>query len=271
MIRWCSYCQSFLGEVCPFEDFSITHTICDVCMSKGRDYIGSQVSTAREISDFYNRFRKAAIAGKSISIDEILDEGLLLGLKDIDLCVGIIQPILYEIGGLWKNGQITIAHEHSFTEFAEQLIKRLKERLSSKAISEKRQKFDVLLVCADGNYHTVGLRVIDMAISELGLTTKVITPGVPSSEVFRLINEFQPSILGVSLSLNEQVQQVVQIASDLDGNKNCKNIKILAGGNGIRNQETFLKSLPNVLIAPNDIALLKKLVANHIKQNKCAA
>lgn len=31
MIRWCSYCQKFLGERAPFDDPSFTHGICERC------------------------------------------------------------------------------------------------------------------------------------------------------------------------------------------------------------------------------------------------
>ena len=34
MIRWCSYCQCFLGEVAPYDDPRFTHSICGPCVAR---------------------------------------------------------------------------------------------------------------------------------------------------------------------------------------------------------------------------------------------
>lgn len=262
MIRWCSYCQSYLGECAPFDDFSMTHTVCKSCSTLGRKKLFAQVNKARSIAKFYNSFREAAIQGKNISVEEILVQGEALGLKDIDLCVGIIQPILYEIGELWKKGMVTVAHEHIFTEFAEHLVRRMSQRLSAKLGSVENPRPDVLLVCADGNYHTVGVRMIDMAIRELGLKTQVITPGLPVHEIIALLNLQRPRILGISLSLIEQVEQVIEIANVVQNNNNLLGTKIIIGGCAIRDQEVAFKGLPHVLVAPNDLIALKKMFSD---------
>src|SRR4051794_22278080 len=35
MVRWCSFCQSFMGESPPYSDFSWTDGICVACKSSG--------------------------------------------------------------------------------------------------------------------------------------------------------------------------------------------------------------------------------------------
>jgi len=270
MIRWCSYCQSFLGEIHPFDDFSATHTICDQCKSKGRNYIESKVNSARLIADFYNGLREAAAAGRSLSIDDILAAGARLGIKDIDLCVGVIQPILHEIGVLWKNGQVTIAQEHLFTELSEQVIKRMKDRIIPPS-SLQSEEIDVLLVCADGNYHTLGVHMIDMAIRELNLKSKVFTPGLPNREILLLLNQFRPTILGISLSLNSQVPQVMALAESVQSDYSHLGVKILVGGGEIRTHGSQFKNHPFVIVAPNDIVSLKKLVSTEVKRKHRAA
>ncbi|MBP9708184.1 MAG: cobalamin B12-binding domain-containing protein [Oligoflexales bacterium] len=265
MIRWCSYCQSYLGESAPFDDFSMTHTVCKSCSALGRKKLFAQVDKARSIAEFYNSFRQAAIQAKNISVEEILAQGEALGLKDIDLCVGIIQPILYEIGELWKKGEVTVAHEHIFTEFAEHLVRQVSHRFFAKLGSAENKGLDVLLVCADGNYHTVGVRMIDMAISELGLKTKVITPGLPAHEIITLLNLHRPRILGISLSLMEQVEEVIEIANIVQNNDTLLGTKIIVGGCAIRKQEEIFKGFTHVLVAPNDLITLKKMFSDEFQ------
>ena len=31
MLRWCSYCQKYLGETAPLEDYRVSHGICQAC------------------------------------------------------------------------------------------------------------------------------------------------------------------------------------------------------------------------------------------------
>lgn len=261
MIRWCSYCQSFLGEVPPFEDYSPTHAVCEACLSKGRDYIASSVNLARQMGDFYNGLREAAAAGEAISLDEIMAAGSKLGIKDIDLCVGIIQPILYEIGELWKDGHLTAAQEHLFTEFAEQVIHRFKERSFPIPNLPRAENVDVLLVCADGNYHTLGVQIIDLAMRELGLKTKAITPGLPNQDILWSVERFQPRILGISIAEQGQIEQVIEFAKTVQNDPNRVDMKILVGGSGVRIRQDLFKNYPSVMIAPNDMAALKSMLA----------
>ena len=34
MLEWCSYCQRFMGESAPYENFAITHGCCAKCISQ---------------------------------------------------------------------------------------------------------------------------------------------------------------------------------------------------------------------------------------------
>ena len=46
MIRQCSWCNRVLGEKEPFEDKSVTHTICEKCQE---DMVGSVKSQRKTL------------------------------------------------------------------------------------------------------------------------------------------------------------------------------------------------------------------------------
>jgi methanogenic corrinoid protein MtbC1 len=140
---------------------------------------------------------------------------------------------LYEIGQLWKNGQLTVAQEHLFAEFAEQVIHRFKERSLPMPNFPQVKNVDVLLVCAEGNYHTLGVQIIDLARSELGLKTKTITPGLPNQDILWSIDRFQPRLLGISIAEQEQKGAGLEIVKLIQEDPSRVDMKILVGGSGI--------------------------------------
>ena len=43
MLKWCSYCQQFQGETSPYEDLSVTYSLCRRCKSEHPDIFASDV------------------------------------------------------------------------------------------------------------------------------------------------------------------------------------------------------------------------------------
>ena len=37
MLKWCSYCQQFMHEIAPYDDFGVTHGLCATCESSHED------------------------------------------------------------------------------------------------------------------------------------------------------------------------------------------------------------------------------------------
>jgi hypothetical protein len=88
MIRWCAYCRTYLDEIAPVDDFGISHSL-----------------------------RAAAAVGDVARAGEMLDQGLSIGLRPVDLALGMLQPLLHRIGAEWALGRATGAEEHRFTAF----------------------------------------------------------------------------------------------------------------------------------------------------------
>ena len=121
MIRWCSNCQTYQGEVPPFDSYAITHGICEVCAAKGLMLGGPALAKIQPIVDFHNRVREEAKAGFITPPHSLLAEAITLEIQPIDLLIGLLQPALYEIGELWARGEVSIATEHRFSATVEDL------------------------------------------------------------------------------------------------------------------------------------------------------
>ncbi len=53
MIKWCAYCQQFMTEVEPFDDYRMTHGICSTCQPRLEDFGPAAKDALAGVIDFY--------------------------------------------------------------------------------------------------------------------------------------------------------------------------------------------------------------------------
>jgi methanogenic corrinoid protein MtbC1 len=234
LIRWCSYCQQYIDDGPPWEDFRLTHTICDSCRSKGAHRGEARLEQAQRIAALYGRVRKAAAARQRLETSQLMDECSSLGVRPIDLMMGMIQPALQEIGELWSRGRVTVAIEHQFSAFAQDLLAMVFARFRALFTYRQSSHPRVLLTNAEGNYHDIGIRMAELYLAMAQVPTFTVLPGLPSSEVVSLVQELQPAYLGISVALSSQVRSVQETAAAILGIPADKRPTIILGGFPVR-------------------------------------
>ena len=70
---------------------------------------------------------------------------------------------------------------------------------------------EVLLVMAEGNFHTIGVRLLELALCLQGAKTHTVIPGLPAREVVALANRVQPRVVAVSVALPPQLESVREL------------------------------------------------------------
>ncbi|PAY03840.1 hypothetical protein CK489_36695 [Bradyrhizobium sp. UFLA03-84] len=122
ILKWCSYCQSFAGETPEYDDLSITHGLCAAC--DANDYLpfeGRALAHAQFLHDIFGRL---FVAGRSNNVkiaEAVIDEVIAAGCRPVDIPIGMIAPMLCQIGEDWKTGALTVEGEHRFTAFCDQV------------------------------------------------------------------------------------------------------------------------------------------------------
>ena len=122
MLSWCSYCQQFVGEVPPYENLVITHSICRNCESKALTLTESDIAHAVRLKAIQSQLFEAGRRGDLNAASEIIEISRQAGTRDVDIVIGVIAPMLYQIGEDWKCGAIRVAEEHRFTAFCEKTL-----------------------------------------------------------------------------------------------------------------------------------------------------
>jgi len=182
----------------------------------------------RPISDLLGNFRVAAWRGDIAELERLFEEGLNLLVEPTDLLLGALQPLLYDIGNAWARGGVTMATEHRFTSFVETVLERLWLRLHLPKLSGR---LDVLLVAAEGNYHTIGLRMVELLLRLNGFSCQAYYPGLPKQEVLALVDKHQPQYLGASLFERGQLHWAQELARELPRHRATT---LLLGGWAVR-------------------------------------
>ncbi|HQU34254.1 MAG: hypothetical protein B7Z68_10900 [Acidobacteria bacterium 21-70-11] len=230
MISWCSYCQTYQGEVPPFDRFDLTHGICKACTEKKAMADGDAVARIQPIVDFHARLREKARDGFATAPRDVFDQAVALGIQPLDLLIGLVQPALYEIGDLWTRGEVTVANEHRFSAMVDSLTALVLERMPRGRGLRRSAEPDVLLANADGNYHTLGVRMVELLLVAHGLTTVAVVPGVPAGETLELARSLRPRTFGVSVSLGRQMKAVREIGAGLAGWPAKERPRLVVGG-----------------------------------------
>lgn len=232
MIRWCAYCQRFRGEVAPFDQFDLTHIICPACAQAGVFEDEQATAKIQPVARFFRELSSRAREGRPVPAPEVIARAEGFGITPVDLLVGLVQPALYAIGELWARQQVSVAIEHAFTSTVETLVALLAAKAAPP--QPKVAPGGILLVNADGNHHTLGIRIVEFMLRSAGEAATVVYPGLPSTEVLSLVRELRPKILGVSVSLPGQMQAVRELAAAIATMPTAERPRLLVGGPAIK-------------------------------------
>ena len=117
MLNWCAYCQQFTGESPQYDDFRITHGLCARCETRKLDlFSASTVGHADFLRGIFDRLFGAGCRNDFETAARIVDEAIAAHCRPVDVLVGMIAPMLFQIGEDWKRGVITVEGEHRFTD-----------------------------------------------------------------------------------------------------------------------------------------------------------
>lgn len=264
MFKWCSYCQRLIGEVEPFELFEFSHGICSNCLKSSR-WKPAFSGEVHQLAQFYHKVLEVGRRGDLSQAPKLLEMGLDLGIRPLDFMVGFIQPALYQIGTLWESGAISIAEEHRFTAFASQLID-----LCYQTIPQiTPQQPDILLVSAPGNYHSLGLRIVEQWLRSNQYQVFTVFPGIPEEEILKLTSQLKPKYVGISIAESNQQDFVSKLSMEFAKTARLTQQTpiLLVGGPALRRKEWKPIELANTYYC-KDVFSLKTILISEESKNR---
>jgi methanogenic corrinoid protein MtbC1 len=230
MIRWCAYCQTYQGEKAPFEDFSITHTICERCGADPSRRSGDALDRLEPVRALFHRLAEPRVDDAP---EQMASAALALGIAPIDLLLGIVQPVLYDVGARWERGEATVAEEHEITRRCLAVYEALLARQRPLDSRRGPARLDVLLASAPGNTHTLGLRVVQLFLIIEGFSVHAELSPRSSTELVELVRARRPRYVGISAALPEHLASAAEVISRLEEHPATRDARVCVGGRAI--------------------------------------
>ncbi len=233
MLKWCSYCQQFLGEVPDYDNFAITHGECPECHA---ETLKGEVDLARPLlhKAVQNKLWKAGSTNDLTAAGTVIDDAVFMGIRPVDILIGMVAPMLYQVGDDWKNGTLSVEQEHRFTAFCDQVIGLVSTKMHLSAPLNSTSSGSILLINAPGNLHTLGLRIIALWLASKGQAATILKEDYGAARLLEFINTTRTKLLLISVALPEQYPGVNEIVEKVAKIANPMRPRIVVGGSAVK-------------------------------------
>lgn len=210
---WCAYCQQFQGEAPPYDRYVVSHGLCPPCGEKGLNFSTEQMDQAHRLRTLQEQLRNAGQKYDLPLARQLIMDAVGVGVRPVDILLGLITPLLYELGQEWEAGRVTVAEEHRFTKFCEQVLELISTWMHARPSNAFRSdKSTVLLLNAKGNIHSLGLQMVQLSLYSHGIRSEIVRGSLLPRQVLEKIEIIQPKLLGISVAVAEDVSWLREAA-----------------------------------------------------------
>jgi methanogenic corrinoid protein MtbC1 len=233
MIKWCAWCQQFMREIAPYDDFSITHGVCASCKSKHNLFANDVVKRANVLGELFHALFDAGRQEDFKVAARIVENAIAANCRPVDILLGMISPMLYEIGEEWKRGTLSVEAEHRFTAFSEKAVQLVEARVRT-ATRIPAGGTLLFLMKAPGNRHELAVRILSIWLEGNGAKVRIFEDDVDQDRLMRNITAERPKYLLISMALTEQRDRVAEIAKAVQALPRDIRPKTIVGGYAVK-------------------------------------
>jgi len=256
MLKWCSYCQRFMHEIVPYDDFRMTHGFCPACMSAHENVFANHVVERAQI--LRRIFTALFDAGRHEDFEaasQIIETAIAANCRPVDILMGMISPMLYEIGEEWKRGALSVDAEHRFTDFSEKVVGLVEARIGSAMAASPAPSNGTLLFLmnAPGNRHDLAVRILSIWLECHGTKVRMVEDDMDRDRFMRSITAERPKYLLISMAVTDQRDAVAGIARAVEALPQDIRPKTIVGGYPIK--AGLIDSIPDAELIPDISAL----------------
>jgi methanogenic corrinoid protein MtbC1 len=153
----------------------------------------AEVTPARTARDHLEAILAAVDIGDPAAIGLLVDQAF--ALHDVEETLEqILAPLLREIGERWQRGELTVAEEHVVSEAVRS---RLGHLLADAGWGVRGT---VVLACAPGERHELGLMMLAIALRRDGWKVTYLGADTPLADAAELARRQSAQVLGISVT-----------------------------------------------------------------------
>ena len=173
------------------------------------------------------QYLRAQVTGDQRTALRIVREALARGHSVWSVQQDVVQAAQREIGRMWQENRLSIAHEHMATAISQMALVHLFERAPVPRSRGRR----IVVACVEGELHDLPARLVADYLEMDGFTVRYLGANVPTESLCAALVEAPPDLLGLSVTMSFNVAglraAVAAVRQRLPG------LKIAAGGHAL--------------------------------------
>jgi methanogenic corrinoid protein MtbC1 len=178
------------------------------------------------LNDLPTRVLEQLLAGDRRAATALILAEVEQGLKIHELYLGVLQPVLTEIGRRWQVNALSVGQEHYCTA----VIQSIMSQLYPKIFSAERNGWKMVATAVPGNLHEIGIRMVADVFELNGWDTYFLGQDCPLDSVLAHLEEFDADLLAISAALVPQIDEARNVIQAVKSRPELRHIPILVGG-----------------------------------------
>jgi methanogenic corrinoid protein MtbC1 len=191
-------------------------------------------------------YLREILAGKRKSALDLIMDAYRSGYPIPAIYMEVFQEVLYEVGRLWENNQITVADEHMGTAITQYVMSNLYQHLE---IAD-RQRGRLVMTGVQGELHQVGANMVADVLEADGWDVQFLGTNVPVDGVIQSIRQHKADLFGISstmlFNLPKVIELVLAVRREFGGG-----LRIMLGGGAFRTLPELPDELKDCVVALN--------------------
>lgn len=154
------------------------------------------------------------LLGAFLKLDEEAAERVIISALTVysveELCAGLLEPVMIEIGERWAQGDMLVTVEH----FASAIVR---SQLGNLLRTSPRHETGplVLVGCAPQEHHEIGLLMVALFMRRQGWRVVYLGQNVPAAHLMESVRELRPALVCLSCSVAESLGGMVEVSRQI--------------------------------------------------------
>lgn len=140
--------------------------------------------------------------------------------------LGVVCPVMYRIGLLWENNEISVAEEHLATAIVGRIITALYAKFAN--VDVHRGK--VVITGVPNEFHELGARIVADFLEINGWDVTYLGADTPLNEIITILQKHKPFVLGLSVATVFNLDNAKKVIQAIKQDNDIKDVNIIVGG-----------------------------------------
>lgn len=180
-----------------------------------------------ELAAVRTQYLEAQLAGNQRGALRILHEALEQGHAVAHLQRDVIQAAQLEVGRLWQENRISVAHEHMATAISQVALVHLAEHVQPAAARGRT----LVIACVEGELHDLPARLVADYLECAGFDIRFLGANVPSESLASVVAFERADLLALSITMSFNADGLRSAVGSVRAR--CPSLPILVGGNAL--------------------------------------